>query len=666
MNVTRLKRGRWLALLGCLMPALAGAEVLTLAAGDESILFRDIPVVYGASKYEQKVSDAPSSVSIVTAADIQKYGYRTLADLLRSVRGLYVTNDRNYSYLGVRGFGRPGDYNSRVLVLVDGHRVNDNIYSQGQIGREFPVDVDLIERVEVIRGPGSSLYGTGAFFGVINVVTRGARLFNGAEVSAEAGDQATAKARASYGRRYDNGLEMLLSASGYRSSGQRDLHYPEFDSPQTHHGIAHDLDAERSEQVFANLAFGDFNLRLVHGSRRKEIPTASFDTVFNDPRAHTVDTRQYIDLSYQRSLDGEAKLSGRIYLDDYRYTGDYPYDLPPVVLNRDSTDGRWWGAEYQYTTRLGDRHRATVGAEYVDNYRQVQENAYLDPQVSLLDSRRRSKTWALYLQDEFAITPTLSLNAGLRYDQLDSVGSTTNPRLALIYSATPDTTLKLLYGTAFRAPNAYELYFNGTGAIGFKPPGALAPEKIRTTELVLERALSKNLRAVVSAYRNEITNLISLRTDPADGELVFANLDRVHARGVEFEIDGQWANGVEGRFSYTWQQTRDALTDEILSNSPQRMAKLNLSAPLLESDTFAGLELQYVSARRTVQDTTLGGFVLANLTLFRRSLHNGLELSGSLYNLFDKKYADTGSEEHVQAGIVQDGRTFRVKLTLPL
>jgi outer membrane receptor for ferrienterochelin and colicins len=660
-----LKRASWWALLWCLMPAPAGAEEVAFATGDESILFREIPTVYGASKYEQKVTDAPASVSIVTASDIQKYGYRTLADVLRSVRGLYVTYDRNYSYLGVRGFGRPGDYNSRVLLLVDGHRINDDIYGQGLIGREFPVDVDLIDRVEVIRGPGSSLYGTGAFFAVINVVTRGARLFNGAEVSAEAGDLATAKGRASYGQRFENGLEMMLSASGYRSSGQRRLYYPEFDSPQTHNGIARDLDAERTEQVFANLAFGDFNLRLVHGSRRKEFPTASFETVFNDPRAHTVDDRQYVDLSYQRRLD-DSDVSGRIYLDSYRYTGDYPYDLPPVVVNQDSIDGRWWGAEYKYTTRFGDRHRATLGAEYVDNYRQFQENAYVDPNVSLLDSRRRSRTWALYLQDEIAISPTLSLNAGLRYDQLYTLGSTTNPRLALIYNAIPDTTLKLLYGTAFRAPNAYELYFYNTGGIGFKAPGSLAPEKIRTTELVLERNLTEHLRGVVSAYRNEITNLISLHTDPADGQLVFANLDRARTRGVEFEIDGQWGNGVEGRFSYTWQHTTNALTDKVLSNSPQRMAKLNLSAPLLERDIFAGLELQYVSSRRTVQDTTLGGFVLANLTVFRRSLHNGLELSGSVYNLFDKKYADTGSEEHLQAGIVQDGRTFRVKLTLPL
>src|SRR6185436_13609357 len=125
--------------------------------------------VYGASKYEQKISQALSSVTIVTSDEIKKQGYRTLAEILRSVRGLFITDDRAYSYLGIRGFGRPSDYNSRVLVLVDGHRMNDNIYDSVLIGTEGVVDVDLINRVEVIRGPSSSIYGDNAFFGVVNI-----------------------------------------------------------------------------------------------------------------------------------------------------------------------------------------------------------------------------------------------------------------------------------------------------------------------------------------------------------------------------------------------------------------------------------------------------------------------------------------------------------------
>ncbi len=94
----------------------------------EAILFQEIPSVYGASKYEQKITEAPSYITIITSDEIRKYGYRTLADLLRSVPGFHVSFDRNYTYLGVRGFNLPGDYTSRYLLMIDGHRTNETIY----------------------------------------------------------------------------------------------------------------------------------------------------------------------------------------------------------------------------------------------------------------------------------------------------------------------------------------------------------------------------------------------------------------------------------------------------------------------------------------------------------------------------------------------------------
>jgi iron complex outermembrane receptor protein len=138
----------------------------------EDLAKMQVDSVYGASKFLQQASDAPASVTVVTAEEIQRYGYRTLADVLRSVRGFYVIYDRNYTYVSVRGFSRPGDYNARILFLLDGHRVNDNVYDGAYVGSEFPVDVDLIERIEIIRGPHSSAYGTGAFAAVINAITK--------------------------------------------------------------------------------------------------------------------------------------------------------------------------------------------------------------------------------------------------------------------------------------------------------------------------------------------------------------------------------------------------------------------------------------------------------------------------------------------------------------
>ena len=155
--------------------------------------------VYGASKREQRATEAPSSVTVIRADEIRKYGYRTLAELLRSVPGFYVNYDRNYHYLGMRGFRRPGDYDTRILLLVDGHRVNENVGDGPAFGTQFLLDIDLIDKVEIIRGPGSSLYGSNAVLGVINVITKTGRDISGLELSGEVGSLSTTKGRVTYG-----------------------------------------------------------------------------------------------------------------------------------------------------------------------------------------------------------------------------------------------------------------------------------------------------------------------------------------------------------------------------------------------------------------------------------------------------------------------------------
>ena len=207
------------------------------ALGIEELMELKVTSVYGASGYLQKINEAPSRVTILTSRDIQHYGWRTLAELLNSVPGFYTTYDRNYHYAGVRGFGRPSDYNSRVLLLVDGHRLNENIYFMAPIGTDFPIDLDLIDRVEVIQGPSSSLYGAGAFFGVINVFTRKGLDVKNVEVSGAAGSFETYKGRMSYG--YNNKpkqADLLLSGSYMESQGQRNLYFKEFDDPATNNG----------------------------------------------------------------------------------------------------------------------------------------------------------------------------------------------------------------------------------------------------------------------------------------------------------------------------------------------------------------------------------------------------------------------------------------------
>jgi iron complex outermembrane receptor protein len=288
------------------------SPVDTAPLSEETLLFSEIPSVYGASKYEQKVTEAPSSVSIVTAEEISRYGYRIFADILRSIRGFYTTYDRNYGYVGIRGFGRPGDYNSRVLLLIDGHRINDSVYDAASIYTAFPLDVDLIDRVEVIRGPSSSIYGTSAFFGVINVVTKRGRDIGGIQASGETASHDTLKGRATLGDRLTNGLEYILSGTSYGSDGRARLYYAEFDEPSTNNGVAEDQDNDEFQSVFATLAHRDLTLQGAYVSRSKEIPTAAWGTVFNRAPNQTFDDQGYLDLMYQPTLFGRIDLTAKL------------------------------------------------------------------------------------------------------------------------------------------------------------------------------------------------------------------------------------------------------------------------------------------------------------------------------------------------------------------
>ena len=160
----------------------------------------------------------------------------------------------------------------------------------------MPIDVDLIDRVEIIKGPGSSLYGTNALFGVVNVITKRGRDLKGAEVSGEASSSNTYRGRLSYGNKFSNGLEVLLSGSYSDSEGHRELFYPAFSS--VNNGIAKDADSDNLYYYTGKFSYGDFTLTGGHQWRKKHIPTAAFGTLFNDNRDHTVDERTHLDLVY--------------------------------------------------------------------------------------------------------------------------------------------------------------------------------------------------------------------------------------------------------------------------------------------------------------------------------------------------------------------------------
>jgi outer membrane receptor for ferrienterochelin and colicins len=645
-----------------LLSAAAVAQQGTKDLSDASLEELTNIQVYSASKHLQSASEAPASVSVVTADDIQKYGYRTLADILQSVRGFYITFDRDYSYVGVRGFGRPGDWNTRILVLVDGHRINNNVIGQAMVGTEFPVDVDLIERVEIIRGPSSSLYGADAFFAVINVITRKPPQMKGVELSFTPASFGTYDGRASYGGQYQ-GLNLLLSGTFYNSQGQT-LFYPQFDHPASNNGVTRNTDYENSQHILATLSFRGFTLQGLFSERDRGVPTGYFGTVFNDPRTRNVDGHQYFALGYQHSVSEKWALTAQTSYDQARLQAPLPFStgLPDASTTVDiySFRGNWWDSEVKVSGTLLEKHKITVGTEVTDNVRQDQGG--YTPIGNLFDASPASSViWALYGQDEFAISPRLTLSAGLRYDRYSDFGGSTNPRLGLIYHLFQPTTLKLLYGTAFRAPEPFEVT-PGFGPF-YEDNHQLQPETIRSLEGVVEQRVSQHFTLSGSVFQNWISKLITLETDPSNQQAVYENSDQARATGTEIELDGQWASGVKGTASYSYTHTQDPTTHQALPNSPQNLAKLNLTVPVVQRRLFASLGAQYTSSVQTLGGNTVSGFPVLNVTLLGHTLGKHLDLSTSIYNILDKKYFDPGRPEDIEDAIQQDGRSFRIKIT---
>ena len=616
----------------------------------------DIPIS-GASKFDQPISEAPSSISVVTAETIKLFGYRTLADLLRAQRGFFVTNDRNYSYIGVRGFGRSGDYNSRLLVLVDGHRINESSYDSTLMGEDFIIDLDLVDRVEIVRGPASSLYGNSAFFGVINVITRHGMGLRGMELAGSAGGLESYKGRISYGTRLDNDLALSVSGSYYDSGGDRSLYYPAFDDPATNNGVARNLDGERSGSLFATASWRDLTLQAAYANRRKDIPTGSYGVDFNTRPDFTNDRYAYVNLKYEHAFPADLWLQARLYYDYYDYYGEGIYG---GVLNRDESTSNRVGTELQASKLLGGSHLLIGGAGL--SYSSTNFTNYdQDPFSSYLDVRHNAVNWSAFLQDEFTLLPGLILNAGLRYDHYEIFGGEATPRLALIYSPLTHSTFKLIYGEAFRAPNNYELFYSAVG-LGLQANPDLKPEKIRTYELIYEQRLSEYYRLTLSGYYNKISDMIQVVADPSDPTLeTFDNISSASVRGAEAELEAKWRNGFSGRISYSYQQAEDDRTNQRLVNSPLHMAKANLVLPLLGEQLMSGIELQYLGNRRTLAGNRTGDHLITNLTLFSQKWVKGLECSLSLYNLFDQRYDDPASSDHAMDTIRQDGFGWRFK-----
>ncbi|MDE2371546.1 MAG: TonB-dependent receptor [Burkholderiales bacterium] len=609
--------------------------------------------VVGASKYEQKQSEVAAAVSVITRREIKDHGWRTLGQALASLPGVYATYDRQYEYIGTRGFSLLGDFNTRVLLTIDGNRVNDAVFDQAYVGRDFPLDLDLIDRIEFIAGPGGAVYGQNAMFAVINVVTRKGAGLDGVQLAASGElPQSARQGRASWGRRLDNGVDLLLSVSGLRSRG-RDLAL-DFGAADVS-GVAVGLDGERSKQFFASAERGPWAFEFAYGDRRKDDAIGTYQSEPLTAGQYQRDRLMLSQLRYHMAWPGDAwQLAARVFVGGERYTGPFIYG-GDATLETGSSD--WRGVELQLLSTAWNGHKLMAGIEYQASTRLDQSFVDVGAPANTVDLPGAGWRAGVYAQDEWSVAPGLAATLGLRHDSTRAGRNALSPRVGLTWQVGAETSLKALAGRAYRAPNVFESNFS---YVDQTSNPALRGESIDTLELVADRRVGKDLALRASAYRWSLRDLITLGIDPVSGLSQYQNGTRATAQGLELSARQGWRSGASLRASLSYQHAHNVDGTPSV-NSPRWLARLDLAGPLPGSELRAAWELQCDGSRLTDDGTAVAGYCLSSVQLLTDHWLQGVEVSLGIHNLGGVRYAQPGSRNNWQNTIAQDGRSLRLK-----
>ncbi|HEY1341720.1 MAG TPA: TonB-dependent receptor [Bryobacteraceae bacterium] len=602
---------------------------------DETVLFGDLPTVEAASLHAQTLAEAPASVTVITAAEIRRYGYRTLAEVLDYVRGFYVTYDHQYHYTGVAGLSLPGDFNTRFLVMLNGHPLTDNIYNANNFfGQDFGLDLELVERIEIIRGPTSALYGSNGMLANINVVTRspvdGEKLVAAAETSSD-GDRKVSLASSVY---LGRGANLLVSASAFNNRGL------EFDvdglsMPAGVRSPVDNADGERGYHTFANLIWHDWSVMACFNNREKRFPVGIGGSYSGDASQGVSDSRNLIAATYKRKA-GSGDLRWQIAFDQYRYRDrfDYPTDDGVEILH-DVNLGDWMDSKLTYEVPVPRIGLLTMGLDGAWEFRNRQYN--VDAGVIEDIVGRPDRTVALFAQQEWNLSAKWKLHAGVRFDDSRNFHRFVSPRLAAVYQSTPRTSYKLVYGRPFRNPSAFEQFYND-GGLSYGRAPLLHPETAHTFEASVERRLSGGFTVIGNGFHYRIGDVVEAVALDA-GVLQYRNTGVNRSTGIGLEFSGKFWKRLETAGSVVLQTSSGGPELAWLPNSPHRIAKFRLGVPLGRERLFLSAGVHYVSARTAWTGDRLGGAPIADATATVR-LNSRFEIQGGLRNILDKRYED--------------------------
>jgi outer membrane receptor protein involved in Fe transport len=669
---------RWCGAVAALFsPTLVAAAPSNQLEQLLEMRFEDLMAVkvVTASKTTESALAAPAPVTVVTADDIRSFGWRTLGDALRTMPGLQVSYDRQYQFLGVRGINRR-DFNSRVLVLIDGRRTNENVYDQGFIEEAFLLDMEAIDRIEFVSGPGSSLYGNNAMLGVVNVVTKKAVAMKGSRLVAEVASQSAARLYLEHGRSLDNGSEFSMSGSVMERRGA-DLYYPEHNT--VNNGVASRLDGERVKKFFAQYRLSEWRVQTGLVERIKQDPNASYGSVFADPDARFIDRQIFVSLSNQTRLSDSSEAFFQLARNSYHYGNSYHYAVvSPDPLNQDHTHGDWWQGEARWTYTGWNNHRLIAGVDIQRDNKQGYENRDQQPAYPYWVQHGSSTKAGVFVDDVYSINSNWQIDLGLRIDQyqtnaaitscdtanipecstrrFESNGTRRSPRVALIYKLQDNTVLKLMSGKAFRAPNPSELgYFS---PVGVAMLGRAQPERFGSREVSIEHFVHSNYKLWANAFNYQLKGVIG-----RDATDTYVNQNDISSSGLV--IGGEWRDGkgTTLRVSISHSKAKDSVTGARLDDAPVNLGRLNYAFNLPDTRWRAGLEVQSHSSRLNSAGNRVDGASLVNLTLSSAKLFDKADVSVSFYNLLGRRYADPAVADQAPVQqIAQNGRLLRFQM----
>lgn len=513
--------------------------------------------IEGASKHTEALSETPATATIITRDDIERYGFRTVADVLNfAVPGYTAATDRTWDFAGGRGLSFFEDFNTRILVMLDGHPMNEPWNNFSGIGREMLVPLDLVERIEVIQGPSSLLYGGYSLYGMINVVTGNGESLTGPRIRATGGSWDTYEAVGSFGT---SGVSPgpdedtpgtpwnVFVAGGYYRSRGESLDFPRIDvfepvdplGGTIWGGPQSGTDYERAPFGFLKASRGAFSLLARTGYRDHGEVFGKFGALYGSPTEVRRDTKSFLELKWRPKLTSHLDGFVRVFGDWYRYwgqstySGDYYYPGVNTFLALQRADTWDAGGEASFTFKKGV-HLLTFGLEY--RYRSVKDmygDERIDTGLPLSPPTEHVGSGHLlvgYLQEEWRPTKTLSFVVGATFADTEPGGQKVLPRVAVIYKPQPRLSIKALYGLGFRPPSLYEAENEARNE-------SLRPEEMRSLELSLLWDITSSVSLQAYAFDSRLSGLIRYHALAQGGG--YQALDDVPARGVGAAFQGR-------------------------------------------------------------------------------------------------------------------------------